>query len=559
MTRVWLLFCCLWAGAAAAEPISWRLIRTIQTGVAQEVSLAEIVAYAKADATPYSGHVLAKAALLTLGAGNAASPGWPTLKLLDRSLSQLQQNSHDRLADAGLPAGFDGAQLIFTAVYALVMTGSEEDAVDVLARHLESPDEYKRGVVLQALRNIGSQRASDLIQQVGNRGLNGNLPENLLADYHYPFLFQLRNQWEQVRMDEKQREDLLKIAQEKPCSFRSDVAVYLLGFLAPAVEADRDQTELEFLRETTRRTCHYTRFFAIRALALRSPETLRFWSELYRREEDAWQRTQLARIGFIRYQRQFLDTALDWLSTEPSQYVQWELMHGNLRLRRGGVWRSYWDLWQPPTLQFHLDFPQQEGEMAAADVEALLTWLETGARPQHLWVRNHMLYGLARHVQGQHTRRLLSVFNALPDKTEHWWALSPLNDPSALPLLRYWHGLPAEKQQQDELALLISQLESGGRGFLDQRARPCCHATRECLTAQLQSQRLQPGQQELRNEAEAQAWLAAMPAMSPEPEIRFSDELERIAEVRLPGQAQVQAWEHLYGCWRFVGTQVPDD
>ena len=72
---------------------------------------------------------------------------------------------------------------------------------------------------------------------------------------------------------------------------------------APAADAAQQRAELDVLRQVTgfERRCFYNRFFAIRSLALRSPETIDFWVGLYRGEEDAWQRAQLVRIGFARF------------------------------------------------------------------------------------------------------------------------------------------------------------------------------------------------------------------------------------------------------------------
>jgi hypothetical protein len=52
--------------------------------------------------------------------------------------------------------------------------------------------------------------------------------------------------------------------------------------------------------------------------------------------------------------------------------------------------------------------------MDQADLNALLQWLESGARPKDPWVYNHMLYNLAGLVSGDDTHRLLRIFNAHP-------------------------------------------------------------------------------------------------------------------------------------------------
>jgi hypothetical protein len=136
-------------------------------------------------------------------------------------------------------------------------------------------------------------------------------------------------------------------------------------------------------------------------------------------------------------------------------------MHGNLFARRDATFRTYWDLWYPAvTLQLVLSFSDDGGRLEESDVFALLSWMEGGARPQDPWVQNHLMYGIGREVRGEATRRLLRLFDERVDKHAHWWVLSPLEDPEALPQLRAWAELPAANpQQHDELRHLIERLE----------------------------------------------------------------------------------------------------
>ncbi|MEE9538351.1 MAG: hypothetical protein V3W10_03360, partial [candidate division NC10 bacterium] len=138
--------------AAVAGPIQHSLLRTIQTGTVQQLRVAEIIQYAKGDEASYLDHVLARSALLVLDK-DEGFPDWPVARLLDRTLNQLQRRSHAYHLPPEMPAGFGGEDVVFTVVYALVVTGKTEEAIDVLGRHLDSGSRYKRGVVLQALRN----------------------------------------------------------------------------------------------------------------------------------------------------------------------------------------------------------------------------------------------------------------------------------------------------------------------------------------------------------------------------------------------------------------------
>ncbi len=537
---------------AVAGPTQLSLLRTIQTGTVQQLRVAEIIQYAKGDEASYLDHVLARSALLVLDK-DEGFPDWPVARLLDRTLNQLQRRSHAYHLPPEMPAGFGGEDVVFTVVYALVVTGKTEEAIDVLGRHLDSGSRYKRGVVLQALRNIGNQRANSLIQQVANSRDDRNLAENLLADHHYPFLEELHRYLHLIPSHRRGREELFAIAGER-CSRRATLAVYFMGFLAPSVDWRQNEAELDLLRDLTRVPCFYTRYFAIRALALRSAESIDFWTELLNGEEDAWQRAQIARIGFARFGKTFATPALALLRGEPVQYVQWELMHGNIEVREGAQFRDYWDIWQPPTLQFRLNFSEGGGRMDEQDLEELLFWLEIGARPRNPWVRNHMLYGLARHISGKQTRRYLRIFDSLPDKTSHWWVLQNLSDARALPLLRYWHTLESEEQQRDILLKLIVRLENQRSGSRQAAQGTCCQPTRECLISWITTLPVNGQDMEITTEEQAKAWLAGAEGTSLEPEILFTDALGRVALVTRHGGESPERWDHLYGCWRRVQT-----
>jgi hypothetical protein len=277
-----------------------------------------------------------------------------------------------------------------------------------------------------------------------------------------------------------------------------------------------------------------------------------FWLELYHRENDVWLRAHIVRILFIRFGREFLASALKLLTDEPAQFVQWELMHGNIEMREGAWFRDYWELWQPHELQYRLSFPQgwERGDMVIDDVNDLLAWLEEGRPPKHPWVRNHMLYGLARNVTPDQTRRFLRMINTLPDKAEHWWLLMPLDDPQALPLLRYWATLSAPKQQQEQLVGKIFRLESSLRnGMQSQSLKACCHPTKVCVLSWVKVTDIVDDTDPITSEDEARAWLERTGKKGLV--IKFTDTLSRIAQVQRTN-GEVQRWEHLYGCWTRV-------
>ena len=145
--------------------------------------------------------------------------------------------------------------------------------------------------------------------------------------------------------------------------------------------------------------------------------------------------------------------------------------------------------------------------------------------------------------------------------------MSPLSDPAALPLLRYWATLETTDQQRDDLGRNIRGMESrradstrssGGAGGSGSGggAISCCEPTRECLLAAVGSGGIEPAAEiVIETEEQAQAWLrgetieVAPPAAA---QIAFLDELQRMAVVTWPGLDRSERWEHLFGCWRRV-------
>ncbi|HTM42781.1 MAG TPA: hypothetical protein VL177_17815, partial [Terriglobales bacterium] len=266
-----------------------------------------------------------------------------------------------------------------------------------------------------------------------------------------------------------------------------------------------------------------------------------------RTEPQIWLRHQILINAFARFGRQFAPAALDLLASEPSQYIQWQLMQGNIETRMGQRFRTYWDMWIPVGLQFLVVFPDpgHQGTMSAADQEQLLRWLESGHRPQDRVVLNHMLYALMSQTRGRNTRRLLTVFNNLSDRNKNWWIVTPLEDPSAVPLLKYYASLPSPNDQHQQLAALVENLQRQN-SEPERKKSTCCEPTAACLRSMLGDESAQ--QTEIRSEQSARAWLAGSPRVTTY-RISFSGPLNRTAVVHRPGKRN-QHWQYLYDCWR---------
>lgn len=536
----------LGAALACAESMEARLLRTIQLGAAQ-VPEAEIVRFARdGERSGYLGFALASAAMHAIGRSKASGE-WPAPRVLDKTLAELHRGLSFEIPP-DFPPRYGNEDLVFTLVYALVIGGATERAIDILGQHLPEAPRYKRAVILQALRNIGTRRASELIQKEATRGSDRSLAENLLVDLHYPFLDDLRSRLPLIPPGERKRATLARLAGEG-CGVRPALASYFLGFFPPAADADAERAELALLRRLARLDCHWTRFLAIRSLALRSAEPVEFWDGLYRTEKDAWQKAQLTRIGYARFGRAFATKALDWLATEPAQYVQWELLHGYLAAARGVTLRDYWDIWQPTTLQFRLNFSPHERTAAGGAPQwgEVLAWLEAGKRPLNDAVRNHLFYGLAKDVAGDETRRLLRALDATGERSKLWWVLAPLKDRSALPILRYWEASETDPRLRTQAGNIVLALERRHAPAAQRVRQSCCEATRACLASRVENPEDDPVPL-ITTAEQARDWLEHRASAPSQPQIRFVDALERVAEVT-DARGRSQRWAHLYGCW----------
>jgi len=545
-TAILLILSCSLAPAEDAA-VQARLLRTVQLGNPQGITVEQIGAIVQDPGSGYLSQMLARSALLVLGRDN---PQWaPFESLLSSALNTTLTSGNEYPQPSDLHAGFGGKELVFTMVYAMVMAGQQERAVNVLEPHLWLGSRYNQAVVLQALRNIGTPRAIGLIQTYQEKGDYHNLAENTLVDQDLPVLFELHDRWSLVPPAARTRSNLLKLV-ESGCGEREAMAAYWLGFFPSDPDSVQQQAELSALKslyQGDNAKCDYmARLIAIKSLGLRSQESMEYWAGLLRKESDIQIRHQILINAFAHDGRRFAPAALDLLATEPSQYIQWELMQGNIETREGQRFRSYWDIWIPVTLQFLLVFPDpgHQEKMSTADQNHMLHWFETGHRPKDRVVLNHMIYCLLSQTRAENTRRLLSTFNDLPDRNKNWWILMPLADPSALPLLDYYAKLPAPKDQHDELVNVMERLRNSGG---PEKLPTCCEPTRACLRSMLGKDSIRPVT--IRSEQGARAWLKGTLVGKTGYEIKFSGPLQRAATIHRSGSPD-QHWEYLYDCWR---------
>jgi hypothetical protein len=494
---------------AAADPrdtVPQRLLRTVQIGAPQGLTVAEIHKLAASQQTEYTTSILARSALLVLHQDNPALI--PYNELFDSVLNHLVRDANAFQPPLGLP-DFRGKETVFAMTYAMVMSGQQEQAVALLGPHLWNGSVYKHAVVLSALRNIGTQSAIGLIQQYAEKGPDRNLGENALADEDYPSLTDIYARWNMVPPAQRTQDNLRALV-ESGCNDRGVMAAYWLGYFPPNIDPNKQVAEidaLEALFHTHSAGCEMMEHvIALKSLGLRVARSPAYWQRLASQTTNVWEQHQIVINAWARGGAKFAPAALDMLATTQAQYVQWELLDGNLDTRMGEKYRAYWDIWMPANIilvqqEDDLLRPPGPAAMDEANLNTLLAWLESGKRPQDQWVWDHLLYHLGDFVSGDDTFRLLRLFNALPQRDQSWWILQTLRDPAALPILRYWAALPAQSNQQPSQQINQQQMLAGVITRLQNaaahpppgaKAAACCGPTEDCLRQQLSAAALAP-------------------------------------------------------------------
>jgi hypothetical protein len=550
--------------ASGREPPERRLLRTIQIGAPQDITVGEINRIAENPNSKYIDNILARSALLVLQQDNPKLV--PYDEVLDSVLNNLIRDSNAFPTLPALP-DFRGKETVFTMVYAMVMSGNQERVTNVLEKHLLTGSKYKQAIVLSALRNVGTPRAVGLIQKYAESGQESNLAQNAIADEDYPVLFEMHDRWNLVPPSHRTRDNLRTIVQTG-CNQRAAMATYWLGFFAPNIDPNKEEAELQALEaivHTNTPSCEMMEHvIALKSLALRSSKTVNYWTHLARQTSNAWERHQIVINAWSRFGRKFAPAALDLLKTEPSQYIQWELLDGNLQTREDHVYRDYWDIWIPVNILVLMEFPEGDSRtskqgMDEADLNTLLSWLEAGARPKDPWVFNHMLYNLAGLVSGDDTIRLLRIFNSHPQRAQNYWIIANLYDPAALPLFRYWSTLPAPADQIEVLNRLITNLDRRSTARTPVK-KLCCEATESCLIEHLTS--TEPSTpsgsstDEIHSEEEARSWLGRTSSAPIDFKIRYTGDLKRAATIERKAGPE-EHWQFLYDCWHRTDPTPP--
>lgn len=551
--------------ASARETIAQRLLRTVQIGVPQDITVEQIRKIADSNETDYTTEMLARSALVVLQKDDPKLISYD--ELFDNLLNRLVDDGTPFQPLAGLP-GFRGKETVFTMAYALVMSGNQDRAVEILGKNSLTGGRYKQAVVLSALRNIGTPGAIQLIQQYAEKGEDRNLAETTLADEDYPVLSDIHGRWNLVPPAQRTQDNLRTIVQAG-CDQRGVLAAYWLGFFAPNADPNKEVAELQALEgiaRTSTGSCEMMEHvIALKALGLRSAEAVDYWERLAERTPNVWERHQIVINAFGRWGDKFAPAALELLKGDPAQYVQWELLDGNLDLRQGREYRNYWDIWIPANILVVQEHDEARGvpKIEPKELDAMLAWLDAGGPPRDLVVMNHMIYHLAEFTSGDDTRRLLRIFNALPRRNQNWWILQTVRDQAALPLLEYWSTLPAPKDQQELLEHTIDNLRRRTPGKAA-AAAVCCEATVGCLLEQVRNTAALAAANgasassqasSIRTEEEARKWLQGGEPAADEFKVHYDDELNRSAIVRRSDGTETR-WQYLYDCWRKTNPAV---
>ncbi len=111
------------------------MLRTIQIGAPQDITIAEIKHIAENPNGKYIDNILARSSSPRPPAGHSKLV--PYNEVLDSVLNNLVPDSNAFPTLPALP-DFRGKETVFTMVYAMVMSGNQEQVADVL-ENISSP------------------------------------------------------------------------------------------------------------------------------------------------------------------------------------------------------------------------------------------------------------------------------------------------------------------------------------------------------------------------------------------------------------------------------------
>ena len=128
----------------AREPLPRRLLRTLQIGVPQDLSVGQIRKIAESNDTDYTTEVLARSALLVLQQDEPKLISYQ--ELFDTLLSHLVSDGSPFQPLPGLPS-FRAKETVMAMAYAMVMSGGQDRAIDILEKHAFTGSRYKQAAI----------------------------------------------------------------------------------------------------------------------------------------------------------------------------------------------------------------------------------------------------------------------------------------------------------------------------------------------------------------------------------------------------------------------------
>lgn len=454
----------------------------------------------------------------------------------------------------GLPTDFPHVMhaddLAMLHVYAMVMSGQMNEAVEMLTKFIDSKNNFTRAFCIMALRAIGSPPAREAIKSRVNTGEDSMLAQAALAfplpNFSEPQVFAA-----EVMPVKRFRESMF--AQAQLNTTKAILPTYLLAFVGSDAEPAQINKELEFLRglyKTADEALWRKYMYGYNALAFRSQESFEQWSAMYTSDKDATRRSFILRAMSAQHPERFYAEMLPVFEKEANAWTQLEFLAIYRGLIKGQVLYGPFDsLWMPP-VYYRLNFPYTEDSSKKRSQQGFVDLWASGRFPQDkncsYCRQNWITWVMSPEDEPKFVRGYLSMPNR---DAEAFSPLREIKQARLAPVVKYL----AEREQDAAVHRAALDVYADVLKKTSAQAQFCCDATEQCLRQHVVMSPV-PSDLTFKDDIAVAKYLDALSHES-DVEIVFTDILRRRATAKLTTDSHVQTYEHWLGCWRKEGDE----
>jgi len=534
-----------------------KLFRSIMLGRAYGLSHADFSAARIPRDISYLGSQLYSAAMTALKQPNCCYPD--SASNLRKLLANTREPALLSTPSDLPPMKTDDLMLIH--VYAMVGAGQDELLVALLNEALASKEKFTRVFAVAALRAYGSPQAMQKLASLRQDPEVGSIANAASAldwsNFYLPRAFA-----GEVPYAERNRKQLLQLAQAESRQTGTILPTMLMGFLAEDAAPAQLQAEYKYLRDLNfapNGFLMYRHGYAVSALAFRKAADFDFWQKAYLANNVQVARMPMIRAMVLLDPQRFMDFAPQLIAAEGGGWIRYEFALAYTLIARGTQPYSYYDLFFTPSNQYRLAYPFQKDAFPKVDPKpALASWA------QGKWLRDKAcpscdLSWITMAVPKRHEVLLLQGFIKMPkrDLSAYWQLVATLTDPRAKPVVAYLLAQESDPEIQKNADAYLDRI---GERNAQSQEKLCCEPTLACLESQVNAaadtaSSTDSGKASFTAIAEVENYLriwaeqaetASPAAQALKVQINPNDLL--LGSVQNGGKNS--QWRHWLGCWR---------